>query len=125
MSQPTGLLESLKRLTGTLLSIFQTRLELLANELEEERLRIRQMMFYASAALFLFSMATLLLTVFVVVMFWDSYRLEVLGGLTAFFLCAGLLVWNALLRIARERPKLFSTSLAELTDDIERLTPRS
>jgi uncharacterized membrane protein YqjE len=125
MSQPTGLLESLKRLTGTLLSIFQTRLELLANELEEERLRVRQMLFYGSVALFLFSMATMLLTVFVVVVFWNSYRLEVLGGLTILFLCSGLLVWNALLRVARERPKLFSTSLAELTDDIDRLTPRS
>jgi uncharacterized membrane protein YqjE len=124
MSQPTGLLESLKRLTGTLLSIIQTRLELLANELEEERLRVRQMLFYGSVALFLFSMATMLLTVFVVVLFWNSYRLEVLGGLTVLFLCAGLLVWNALLRVARERPKLFSTSLAELTDDIDRLTPR-
>jgi len=124
MSQPTGLLESLKRLTGTLLFIFQTRLELFANELEEERLRVRQMLFYGSVVLFLFSMATMLLTVFVVVVFWDSYRLEVLGGLTVLFLCAGLLVWNALLRAARERPKLFSTSLVELTDDIERLTPR-
>jgi uncharacterized membrane protein YqjE len=124
MSQPTGLLESLKRLTGTLLSIFQTRLELLANELEEERLRIRQMLFYGSVALFLFSMATMLLTVFVVVVFWNSYRLEVLGGLTILFLVSGLLVWNALLRVAKERPKLFSASLAELTDDIDRLTPR-
>ena len=118
MSQPTGLLESLKRLTGTLLSILQTRLELLANELEEERLRVRQMLFYGSVALFLFSMATMLLTVFIVVLFWNSYRLEVLGGLTVLFLCSGLLVWNALLRVARERPKLFSTSLVELTDDI-------
>ena len=124
MSQSPGLMESLKRLTGTLLSILQTRLELLANELEEERLRVRQMLFYGSVALFLFSMATMLLTVFVVVLFWNSYRLEVLGGLTVLFLCCGLLVWSALLRVARERPKLFSTSLAELTDDIDRLTPR-
>lgn len=111
-------------MTGTLLAIIQTRLELLANELEEERLRVRQMLFYGSIALFLFAMATMLLTVFVVVLFWDSYRLQVLGGLTVLFLVAGLWVWNILRGLAQERPKLFATSLSELSDDIDRLTPR-
>jgi uncharacterized membrane protein YqjE len=124
MPQPTGLLESLKRLTGTVLAIIQTRLELLANELEEERLRVRQMLFYGSVALFFFALAIMLLTVFIVVVFWDSYRLQVVGGLTVLFSCAGLLVWNALHRIARSRPRLFAVSLAELADDIDRLTPR-
>lgn len=124
MSQSAGLLESLKRLTGTLLAIVQTRLELLSNELEEERLRIRQMFFYGSVAVFFFAMSIMLLTVFVVVLFWDSYRLLVLGVLTAVFLVAGILAWNVLRRVSRERSKLFSFSLAELSDDIDRLTPR-
>ena len=124
MSQPAGLMVSVKRLAGTLLAIIQTRLELLSNELEEERLRVRQMVVYGSVVLFLFAMATMLMTVFVVVLFWDSYRLQVLGGLTVLFLVAGLLVLNALRRAAAERSKLFSTSLSELSDDIDRLTPR-
>jgi len=124
MSQSSGLLDSLKRLAGTLLAIVQTRLELLATEFEEERLRVRQMLFYGSVALFLFGMATMLLTVLIVVVFWDSYRLQVLGGLTALFFVAGMLVLNALRRMARERPKLFASSLVELSDDIDRLTPR-
>jgi uncharacterized membrane protein YqjE len=124
MSQSTGLLESLKRMTSTLLAIIQTRLELLANEIEEERLRVRQMLFYGSVALFLFAMAAMLLTVFVVVVFWDSYCLQVLGGLAVLFFVAGLFVWNALRSMTQERPKLFSTSLSELSDDIDRLTPR-
>ena len=40
-----GLMESVKRLLSTLASIASTRLELLANELEEERLRLTQMLF--------------------------------------------------------------------------------
>ena len=124
MSQPAGLMVSVKRLAGTFLAIIQTRLELLSNELEEERLRVRQMVVYGSVVLFLFAMATMLMTVFVVVLFWDSYRLQVLGGLTVLFLVAGLLVLNALRRAAAERSKLFSTSLSELSDDIDRLTPR-
>jgi len=112
-------------MAGTLLAIFQTRLELLSNEIEEERLRIGQMLLYGSVALFFFGMAIMLLTVFIVVLFWDSYCLLVLGGLAALFFVAGLLVWNALRRVARERSKLFSASLAELVNDRDRLAPRS
>ena len=122
MSQSAGLMGSVKRLAGTVLAIIQTRLELLSNELEEERLRVRQMVLYGSVVMFLFAMATMLMTMFVVVLFWDSYRLQVLGGLTVLFLFAGLLVLNALRRAAAERSKLFSTSLSELSDDIDRLT---
>lgn len=123
MSESGGLMESLKRLTGTLLVIFQTRLELLSNEMEEERLRIGQMLLYGSAALLFFGLTIMLLTVFIVVLFWDSYRLQVLGGLSVFFFVAGLLLWNALRRVAREKPRLFSSSLAEFSDDRDRLAP--
>jgi uncharacterized membrane protein YqjE len=123
MSESTGLLESLKRLAGTLLAIIQTRLELLSNEMEEERLRIGQMLLYGSIALFFFGLTIMLLTVFFVVLFWDEHRLLVLAGFTALYFVAGLLVWSALRRVSREKSKLFSASLAELADDRDRLAP--
>jgi uncharacterized membrane protein YqjE len=123
MAESTGLMESLERLAGTLLAIFQTRLELLSNEMEEERVRIEQMLLYGSVALFFFGLAIMLLTAFIVVLFWDSHRLLVLGGFTALFFVAGLLVLNELRRVAREKSKLFSASLAELADDRDRLAP--
>lgn len=121
MAESTGLLESLKQMVSTLLAIFQARLELLSNEIEEERLHIGQMLLYGSIALLFFGLAIMLLTVFIVVVFWDSYRLPVLGGLSALFFIAGLLVWNALRRLAREKSKLFSASLAALADDRNQL----
>jgi len=123
MAESTGLMESLERLAGTVLAIFQTRLELLSNEMEEERVRIEQMLLYGSVALFFFGLAIMLLTAFIVVLFWDSHRLLVLGGFTALFFVAGLLVLNELRRVAREKSKLFSASLAELADDRDRLAP--
>ena len=119
-----GLLVSLKRLAGTLLAIIQTRLELLSNEMEEERLRIGQMLLYGSVALFFFGMATVLLTAFVVVVFWDSYRLLVLAGFAGIYLITGLLAWYALRRVAYDKSKLFSASLAELADDRDQMDPR-
>jgi uncharacterized membrane protein YqjE len=124
MAESTGLMESLKRLADTLLAIFQTRLELLSNEMEEERVRIEQMLLYGSVALFFFGLAIMLLTAFIVVLFWDSHRLLVLGVFAALYFVAGLLAWNALRRVAREKSKLFSASLAELADDRDRLAPR-
>ena len=124
MAESTGLMGSLKRLAGTLLAIIQTRLELLSNEMEGERVRIEQMLLYGSVALFFFGLAIMLLTVFFVVLFWDSHRMLVLGVFTALYFVAGLLAWNALRRVAREKSKLFSASLAELADDRDQLAPR-
>lgn len=122
MAESSGLMESVKRMAGTLLAICHTRLELLSSEMEEEYLRIGQMLVYGSVALFCFGLAIMLLTVFVVVLFWDSYRLPVLGGLAVLFFVAGLLLCNALRRMAREKSKLFSVSLAELDSDRDQLT---
>ncbi|OGS97557.1 MAG: hypothetical protein A3K04_08935 [Gallionellales bacterium RBG_16_56_9] len=124
MAESTGLMESLKRMAGTLLAIVQTRLELLSNEVEEERLHIGQMFLYGGIALLFFGLAIVLLTVFILVLFWDSQRLLVLGVLAVLFLAAGLLACNVLRRVARKRSKLFSASLAELADDRDWLAPR-
>jgi len=124
MADSTGLMESLKRLTDTLLVIVRTRLELLSNEIEDERLYIEQKLFYGGVALLFFGLTAILLTAFVVVMFWDSYRLLVLAGFIVMYLVAGLLAWSAMRRLARQKTKLFSASLAELVDDCDQLAPR-
>ena len=116
-----GLMESLKRLASTLTSIVSTRLELLANELQEERLWLTQMSLYALFTIFCFGMALLLLTIFIVVLFWDANRLAVLGGLSILFIVLGTLMANILRVKANSRPKLFSVSIAEFSKDREQL----
>jgi len=120
----TGLMGSLKRLLATLASIASTRLELLANELQEERLRLIQMFFFALLAVFCFCMGLLLLSLFVVVLFWDDHRLAVLGSLAALYLGSGF--WAGLLFRGKiqEKSKLFSASLAELAKDKQQLGAR-
>lgn len=116
-----GLLGSIRRLLSTLTSVAATRLELLANELHEERLHLEQMLLCFFSALFCIGMAVMLLTVFVVVLFWDDHRLMVLGGLSALFLALGAMLAMRLHRIAQTKSKLFSASLAELARDREQL----
>lgn len=112
-------------MVGTLLAIVKTRIELLSNEIEEARLRFEQVLFYSSLVLFFFGLSIMLLTVFIVVLFWDSQRLQVLGGLAALFFVAGILASIMLRRVAQQRTKVFSASLDRLSEDINLLGPRS
>lgn len=117
----SGLLGSIKRLLSTLISVASTRLELLANELYEERLHLGQMLLYFFSALFCFGMALMLLTVFIVVLFWDAHRLAVLGSVSALFIISGVLLALKLHRLSQIKSKLFSVSLAEFAKDREQL----
>ena len=113
----SGLMGSLKRLTSSLLAILTTRLELLANELQEERLRLTQLLLLGVFAAFCFGTGLILLNAFIVVLFWDDYRLAALGLLTLVYLIAGAAAAMVLRARARAGSKLFAASLAELEKD--------
>lgn len=123
MTASIRLAESLKRVAGTMLSIARTRLGLLANELEEERLCFEQTLLYSGIALLLFGLSIMLLNVFVAVVIWGSQRLLVMGSLAALFFIAGLLVWNASRNSICNNFRLFSASLTELSSDRDQLAP--
>jgi uncharacterized membrane protein YqjE len=116
-----GLMESVRQLLSTLISILSTRLELLGNELQEERLRITQMLLFTLCALFCFGMGLLLLTVFFVVLFWDYHRLLVLGGMSVVFFVSGGILIQFLRSKAMSKSSLFADSLAELSRDRDQL----
>ncbi len=117
----SGLMGSLKRLLSTLTSIVSTRLELLVNELQEERVRLTQMLLFALLTMFFFGMSVLLLTLFIVVLYWDDHRLAVLGVLSALFFVLGTLAASLLRSKVQDGSRLFSCSLAELAKDREHL----
>ena len=123
--EETGLLASVRRLLSTLASIASTRLELLVNELHEERLHVEQMLLFFFSALFCFGMSIVLLSFLVVVLFWDQHRLAALGGLGMTFLAAGLFLAQRLRSMAAKKSRLFSVSLGELASDRKQLEGRS
>src|SRR3990167_3256410 len=120
----SSLMESIKRLLSTLTSIVSTRLELLANELQEERLHLTQMLVLSLFTLFCFGIGVLLLTAFIMVLFWDEHRLAVLGTLSIIFFALGMLMTMLLRSKMQAKSKLFSVSLAELAQDREYLNTR-
>lgn len=117
-----GLLDSLQRMAGTLLDILRTRVEIVASEFEEERERIRELVLFGFLALFFAAFGFLLLTLFVIVLFWETHRVYAVGGFALLYLGLGVLAAATLRRRLKSRPRLFATTLAELAKDRERLT---
>lgn len=122
-AQPAGLFDSLRIFAHTSVAIAQTRLELLANEIEEEKLRVGQLLVFGGIALFCVAVGVVFFAIFVTVLFWDSHRLLVLGGFSVLFLGAGVVAILLFRGYASAASKLFSTSLAELGKDRQRLLP--
>lgn len=105
------------------LGILQTRLELLATELQEEKLRLGTLLGYAATAFFFLGFGAVLLALFLTVLLWDSHRLLALGVFTAVFLAIGIIAALAAARIGRQGTRLFSASIAELAQDREMIRP--
>jgi uncharacterized membrane protein YqjE len=116
-----GFFDSLKAVMSDFAALLQTRLELASTEFEEEMERLKQMLLLGAVALFCFSIGVILLTIFVVVVFWDTHRLLALGGLAALYLTAALVVGLIIRSKAGALPKFLSLTISEFAKDRERL----
>jgi len=128
MSEETGhsegLLDSLRNLARTFLAIVQTRIEIFASELDEERTRLAQIALLAAFAAFCLGLAVILLVFFLVVLFWESDRLLAIGVLAGVFAAGGIAACLGLRAAISKRPKFLSATLAELRKDGTRLEGR-
>ena len=119
-----GLLASLQRLMATLIEILQTRAEIVATEFEEERARLQGLVVFGILMLFFVGVGLTLLTLYVVMLYWDTHRLAVLGWFALLYLGLGGLAGIVLYRRIKSRPRLFATTLSELAKDRDRLGAR-
>jgi uncharacterized membrane protein YqjE len=116
-----GLLESLRNLARTFLAIVQTRLEIFASEIDEQRVLLARIAVLAAVAAFCLGLAVILLVLFVVVLFWDTDRLLAIGVLAGVLAAGGITALMMLQAAVRRRPKLLSATLAELRKDRAKL----
>ncbi|EQD75069.1 conserved hypothetical protein, membrane [mine drainage metagenome] len=114
----------MKVLVTTLIAVAHTRLDLLSTELEEEREYFLAQLILILMALFLLGVGVVLATILLVIAFWDTHRLLVLGLFSGFFLVAGMMAWGAAWRKAKVKPKPFSASLSELFKDRQQVDIR-
>ena len=111
-----GLWASVKRMGDTVLSMVQNRVELFAVELQEEKCRLVEAILCA-AAVAAFGMMTLtLVTITVVVLFWENGRLAALVGLSGFYLLVTAWAWRELQKRLKSG-SAFAGTLGELKKD--------
>jgi uncharacterized membrane protein YqjE len=116
-----GFFKSLKSIVATLAALLHTRLELASTELEEELERLKRVLLLAAISLFCAGVGIVLVTVFVVAVFWDTHRFVVLGACAALYLIAGVMLALAARRSVTGRPRLFAATISELGKDREHL----
>jgi uncharacterized membrane protein YqjE len=124
MSLPgKGLFDSGKQALGSLVDLVLVRVELFGTELEAEKLRLLDTLLHAIMGVVLLTLALVGAMGFVLLLFWDGYRLAALGVLTLLLAAAG--TW--LLMLARGRLRSgsgpFALTLGELRQDRDRLRP--
>ena len=116
-----GLIAAARRLLVALVDVLHTRLELLSTELEEEALRLRRLARYWLLSVLFLSGGFLLLTGFILVLFWDEHRMAALGVCAALYLALGIGCAMAVRNGWRNKPRLLAATLAELRKDGQRL----
>lgn len=113
-----AIFESVGRLGSTIVDMVHTRLELAAVEVEEESQRMLGYLVYALLALSLFVMAFLMVSFLVIVLFWDTYRVQAVIGMAALFGISGALVAMKVKAAFESKPRLLSNTIEELRKDI-------
>lgn len=109
---------------ASLLTIGQTRLELLGNELEIGRITIMRQLMLAQVLLFCVAVGVVLTVIALVILFWEQ-RLVVVALAAALVWGIALYVYFAMQRSNRDAAPLFNASLAELQEDLHQLKAAS
>ena len=95
----------------------RTRIELATVEFDEERARATDNLVLVLVAAAAFGFALLAASMLVIVLFWDTYRIAALVGMTIVYLLIGTF---ALWRVSEHKktdPPAFAATLAELERD--------
>ena len=114
-----GLLASLRRLRGAVAAILHSRAELLACEIEREKMRVARIAVLAAASLIFLALGAITATIFVIVLFWDSQRLVTIGFLTVLYLGIGAAIAFFAKREAGRSARPFAASVEQLRKDRE------
>lgn len=113
----SGFFVSLRQMLATVLEIAQVRFDLLCTEIELEKRRLFYGLIWVALSLLALGLGLVMLCGFVVLLFWEGYRLAALGTMTLLFLVSGVLFLREARRHFFNPNGIFSESLAELERD--------
>ncbi|WP_178106666.1 phage holin family protein [Pseudomonas mangiferae] len=112
-----------RRLGAAALGLLHSHLELLGIELQEQKQRSLHLLLFAGLAL-LFALLLLLgVSTLIMIIVWDTYRLQGIVGLCIVYCLAAVLCGLRLRAQLRDESTPFSATLEELKRDREQLLP--
>jgi len=122
---PGGLQDSLSRLASATIALVRTRAEIASLDFDEYGAQAKSRATLLVIGLLCLAVGTLAATAFIVVYFWDTYRLTAFGLITiGYFVAGGLALWRFSVR-QRTDPKPFAATLAELERDVKWLAGKT
>ena len=115
------LLDSLGRAGQSMAGALVARLDLLSEEIAEERSRFAKLALGALVVVFLLQSGVLLSLMFLVLVVGPEHRLAVIGISALVLLSGSVLGGVQMRRWLRSRPPIFEKSISQLRQDADRL----
>lgn len=116
-----GVKESLRELGADALALARVRIELLALELKEAQERQKRMLWLAVVASLFLAAGLFSISVLVVVLFWDTYRVPAIIAVSGAYLGIGGWALMRLQDLVRNSPTPFGATIAEFERDLDAL----
>jgi uncharacterized membrane protein YqjE len=116
------LVGSLRRVATALVTIAQTRLELLSTEFDEERARLGSILVHGFVTIGCLSIGILLAALTFVIAWWDRNPVVAVAVPALLFCAAGAWSLARLRALVNQKPRVFAASIDELNKDREALS---
>lgn len=116
-----GLFDTLREVGVAMLAIAHSRATLAGIELAEERERLLRRMLLAVLAILALGLSVAVFTLLMVVIFWDTWRVQVLVIFLCLYAALGFWCVARMRAEAAQAPILLERTLAELEHDLEAL----
>ena len=120
----SGLFRSITQFVASLVTLTQTRLELLTTELREEVQRVASLAVYAFIALLAAMLGLFFLGLAIVIVYWDTHRVMAAWLVTATFFSLAIIAVVTLVLKTRNQPPILDATLNELKKDAAQLRER-
>ncbi len=116
-AKPSSVLAAASSLLDSVLASLQNRVQILSIELQEEKIRLVQLLVWVAAIVFAGMMTVAFASLTVIYFFWENARLAALGGMTVFYAVGVLILWIKLKSYLARQARPFQATLSELEKD--------
>ena len=106
------------RIATTVAAMAATRLELAAVEVQEEARRLLGYLAWTLLAVCLAAGAIMLAALFVILLFWDTHRLQAVAAMAIVLGVAGAILFAKVRAGLDAKPALLSATMTELRNDL-------